>query len=711
MRRVRLYFIPLMILVLCMADSRHYGFSIRFSPVERQRVDILNKEAFLNRYQNPELSIRSAYRALDIIHQTMPSYFDGILRSYNNLAFGYYMLAQHDSAQVYIDSVIFLTGTLPAHNVAENSRVERVIARLMNVRLLQRSCFIADSYDSLYSIEHSRIFSHPPSNFLYSYAQMEYYITSLTLNYHYRNSSVASASGTELTAETIKNMLRILGEIEESRKHLRCDYDEDLALNYAIAHSYYRLASASDSTDLLRKSYRYLIRNCEILSYPNQFSIYHLANVFQLQAFIVADPTIRPKAYFEDCWPQVDSLRKMCATIYPRDRIAINDDYGFNMFRVSTDLFFQTSDPYQHLGAVVSAAEYCLRINRFSKAVGYYSLILADTTWHENMAPKFEAMLYDGIIRTGFSDFFDDKAKFYVREMELQNMIRQNESADASLRDKLEKTQSRTKYLLLAMTIVSIILLVFACLVVLLRHRTRSLRDETLALQEAKRQDVERIANVETCLSVMRHDVNPFLSYLQNKKLSPEMRQEVLEQLLRTFSNIKNWTNISIPSGLQFQPSQFSLAEVFDVVGSTCINVHDHVLLRFLPNRFVIWGDRQLTEMMLRNLVNNSLQHTSQGSVIIEAKPYSDDPRFAHITISDTGCGMNDEQIEELFRADKKIHNESGEAHGFGLILCKYIIKRHDDNTLRGCRIWAQSTPGKGTTMNILLALSGAELN
>ena len=38
------------------------------------------------------------------------------------------------------------------------------------------------------------------------------------------------------------------------------------------------------------------------------------------------------------------------------------------------------------------------------------------------------------------------------------------------------------------------------------------------------------------------------------------------------------------------------------------------------------------------------------------------------------------------------------------LIFCKYIIKRHDDNTLRGCRIWAESELGKGSTFHFILA-------
>ena len=91
---------------------------------------------------------------------------------------------------------------------------------------------------------------------------------------------------------------------------------------------------------------------------------------------------------------------------------------------------------------------------------------------------------------------------------------------------------------------------------------------------------------------------------------------------------------------------------------------------------------------MLRNLVNNALQYTAEGSITVSAAPYDDDPHFVAVTVADTGCGMSPEEIESLFRTDKKPHanaNAEGYGSGFGLILCRYIIKKHDDNTLRGC--------------------------
>lgn len=704
-KHIIIYFI-LYISILTTMLGCHRDNSQRLDLAQRAKVDRFNKEAFLNRYHDPDCAIHEAYDALALLHDSLPTYYDGLMRAYNNLAFNYYMLALHDSSAVYVDSVLMLANMPAVKRTAKNEEVETVIAKLMRIRLLQRSCQIAESYQLLYDIDRSKVLKYNKDNYLYSYALMEYYITSLTLNYHYRNEALATSSNTLLTKSTQRNLENLINEIQEAQPDLKCDYSEDLSLNYALAHSYYRLASAQNGNPRhLMRTYDFLEKNLKILSLPNHYSVYHLANVFQLQAFVVADTNIS-KRNIEAVLSNktIAELDSMTVNLYPLDSINLLGNYGLDMFRISTDLFFQTNDPYQHLGAVVAAAEYCRSIGEYDLAHDYYSRILDDTTWHDNMAPKFEAMLYDGLIRSGYSTSFEQNILWYERESDLQTYIRENESADAMLQDWLDEAETRNRLYRNTIFTTLPFLVLMMVLVILLINRSKRLRIEKQALQEAKRQDVERIANVETCLSVMRHDVNPFLSYLQNKKLSPEMRQEVLEQLLRTFSNIKNWTNLSIPSGLIFRPTKFLLKDVFDNVAATCINIHEHVKLTFDSTEISIHGDQQLTEILIRNLVNNALQHTDEGSVTISASP--EDGKYAHITIADTGEGMDEETIENLFRADKKIDSANDSSHGFGLILCKYIIKRHDDNTLRGCRIWAESQLGQGTTMHVILALA-----
>ena len=303
---------------------------------------------------------------------------------------------------------------------------------------------------------------------------------------------------------------------------------------------------------------------------------------------------------------------------------------------------------------------------------------------------------FDVLIRSCLAESPDENRNWYEHRCELQDYVTQNEKEDFALQNSLTTANRRSSMLSTFSFVLGGLLLVLVVLLVLLLRVTRRLRREKRQLQEAKRRDVERIANVETCLSVLRHDVSPFVGYLRNPDLPAELRSEVLEQLLRTFDNIKNWTSLSIPSGLAFNSSTFPLQEVMDDVRQQVVMPQKGVTLEFEETTAMVWGDRLLVTIMLRNLVNNALQHTAEGSVVVGAKQESD---MVEVFIKDTGTGMSEEQLESLFRADKP----SGD-HGFGLILCRYIVKKHDDNTRRGCKLWAESEEGKGTTMHVVLS-------
>ena len=244
-----------------------------------------------------------------------------------------------------------------------------------------------------------------------------------------------------------------------------------------------------------------------------------------------------------------------------------------------------------------------------------------------------------------------------------------------------------------------VLLVLLVALTVLLWFSARRLRREKQQLEAAKRRDVERIANVETTLSVLRHDVSPFMGYLRNPDLTPELRAEVLDQLLRTFDNIKGWTRLSIPGGMAFHATVFPLQEAFEEVRCQVPRPHAGVELRFEPTNIQLHADRMLVVILLRNLVGNALKHTAAGSITVGATMADG---MADICVRDTGSGMDAAQVESLFRADRTL--PEGSEHGFGLILCRYIIKKHDDLTRRGCRIWAESTPGQGTAMHVMLA-------
>ena len=621
---------------------------VKIDPLKRSKVDGLNKEAFLNRYKEPDLCLERAQAALVFVHDSLPEYIDGELRALNNMAFAYYQVTDYEEATKLLEQVEELVAK--ERPGMKNAEVESVIARLLKARLLQRSCFIADSYELLYDIGMSDIMEDDGGDLLHNYAQTEYYITLLTLNFHYRNGKEA-------------DVMSIIDDIESRRKELKVDYAQDLELNYAIA---YGLQSAGES----KRALEYCNYNFEILENPHTgaFCLYHYANTLQMTASI---------------------LKSMPGTVPADSVLALYDE--------ARQCFFEYGDPYQMLGGVTSTARYALLIGDTLRAHEVLEEWRAMRgTWKPFSAPKMELGYFDVIIRSCLAETADENRRWYEHRCELEDYVVQNEKEDFALQNSLSTANRRSSLLSRFSVVLGAMLVMLVALVALLWRVTLRLRREKRQLEEAKRRDVERIANVETCLSVMRHDVSPFIGYLRNPDLPTELRSEVLEQLLRTFDNIKNWTSLSIPSGLVFTPSVFALQEVMEEVRSQVITPSKGVALSFEETTIRVWGDRLLVTILLRNLVNNALQHTVEGAVTVSADSVDG---MVEIAIADTGSGMEEAQLESLFSASRP----DGD-HGFGLILCRYIIKKHDDNTRRGCRIWAESVPGKGTTMRVILA-------
>lgn len=661
-------------------------------PLKRAHVDALNKASFMARYKDPEAGIKWADSALTYISDSMPDYGDGYLRACNNRAFCSYMISDYDGVRLYNDSV-FLDNS-GCGTSSENQEVESTIAQLLRARLAQRNCNIAESYQILYNIDQSNVLEHNKDNYLYNFAQTEYYITSLILNYHYRNRSLSNGRA-------------LLNEIEHKRSSLKCDYAQDMALNYAMAHSYAKLCnSAPDQSYVLGRALHLCADNLRLLSDSANFCVYQLADVYQMLAFLISDPNIDTISWNANR-DELNYIVEIMKSAFGLD-ISADPDWAMSLFQESAALFWELSDPYQRLGAAVATANYAMTVGDTALARQYYALVLNDMTIPQNVAPKFEAMFYAGLITSGYSSQ-KDVVMWFNRELEILDNIKSNEKADFMLQNKLEQSVAANHIYLVFFSCMAVLVLVLVFMVLLLRRKALALKHETVQLQYAKQQDVERIANVETCLSVLRHDINPYVSYLQNQALPESLRHEVTGRLMRTFENISSWTNLSIPEGLQFRPGRFPLTEVFAAAESHVVNLHpENVSVVFVPCDLRVYGDAQLLVILLRNLVNNALQHTVNGGVTVNACVNSEDNRFVQVSVSDTGCGLTDEEIENLFRTDKKITPRPAEGvgygTGFGLILSRYIIKKHDDNTLCGCRIWAESIKGEGSKFHFLVA-------
>jgi len=108
--------------------------------------------------------------------------------------------------------------------------------------------------------------------------------------------------------------------------------------------------------------------------------------------------------------------------------------------------------------------------------------------------------------------------------------------------------------------------------------------------------------------------------------------------------------------------------------------------------------DYDKIRQVVMNIVDNAISYTEDGNIEIEAEEKDDK---IEITVSDTGEGMTEDEIEHLFdrfsrgKAGNKLNTEGA---GLGLYVGKKFIKMHDG------KIWAESKgQGEGSTFHIIL--------
>lgn len=116
-------------------------------------------------------------------------------------------------------------------------------------------------------------------------------------------------------------------------------------------------------------------------------------------------------------------------------------------------------------------------------------------------------------------------------------------------------------------------------------------------------------------------------------------------------------------------------------------------------------GDPTRTGQILLNFLSNAVKFTERGEVVlsIETEAIADGYATLHFSVRDTGVGMTDEQVENVFKpftqADPSTTRRFG-GTGLGLSISRSLAD------LLGGRIWIESTPGKGSTFHFRLQLA-----
>ena len=226
----------------------------------------------------------------------------------------------------------------------------------------------------------------------------------------------------------------------------------------------------------------------------------------------------------------------------------------------------------------------------------------------------------------------------------------------------------------------------------------------------------ESNATKDKFFSIIAHDLkNPISSYHliandtyeyydtlddSDKRESIYMMKESAKNLYALLENLLTWSR-SQRGVISYQPEKIAvriLAKQVLAVQDIAAEKKSINLVNDVPEDIFIKADPNMINTVLRNLVSNAIKYTAHGgSIVIKAK---EENGLVHITVKDSGVGMNKEDIPKLFDISQTYSrqgtdNERGT--GLGLILCKEFVNKNNG------KIRVESEKGKGSEFIVSL--------
>ena len=203
----------------------------------------------------------------------------------------------------------------------------------------------------------------------------------------------------------------------------------------------------------------------------------------------------------------------------------------------------------------------------------------------------------------------------------------------------------------------------------------------------------------------LKNPLNPLcnlLPLLSRDETDPE-RQEILEVIMRNVGYIKNLVVKTIElarlnsSNIDFTYEPLDFHDNINASiekNKLMFEANDITIINQTERRVSIRADKLRFEELFDNLFNNSVKYSPKGGKITITSSSND--KEVTISITDTGIGMTQEQMDKIFnefyKADASRHDF--DSSGLGMSICKRIVEKH------GGKIWVESEGlGKGTTV------------
>lgn len=233
---------------------------------------------------------------------------------------------------------------------------------------------------------------------------------------------------------------------------------------------------------------------------------------------------------------------------------------------------------------------------------------------------------------------------------------------------------------------------------------------------------VEELGSIETLktdfFSNVSHEFKTPLAVIQNysqmlaqETIAEEQRKEyaaaILQSTRRLSALITNLLKLNKLEKQTIQPK----AEPYDLCRQLCDcalgfedawEKKDLEFVTDIEDTVTIYADENLMEIVWNNLLSNAIKFTEAGGKITLNQTSTEN--MVRVTISDTGCGMNEETVKHIF--DKFYQGDSShstEGNGLGLALALRIIQ------LSGFSLTVSSKVNEGSVFAVSIPITQGE--
>jgi len=248
-----------------------------------------------------------------------------------------------------------------------------------------------------------------------------------------------------------------------------------------------------------------------------------------------------------------------------------------------------------------------------------------------------------------------------------------------------------------------------------INHELQTARDEAV---QANRTKSNFLANISHEIRTPLTAIIGFSDALKDDDLNEDKKTFYLDTIINSGKHLLNIINdildlSRIEAGkLDIEKHEVSIFEIIDdATGMVALMAQEKGLEINTEYNFpipeYIYTDPFRLRQILYNLCSNAVKFTDHGKIDIRVT-YSDDDHRMDISIIDTGIGMSDETLANLFKpftqADSS-YSKKFAGTGLGLYLSNVLIEK------LGCSIEVSSTPDKGSCFTLHMPAGDIEDN